>query len=30
MDIEDWFEVEIEEHKDFDYPFLPCIDRIWF
>lgn len=30
MDSEiDWFEVELEEDQDFDYPFLPCVDNIW-
>ena len=26
MDDEDWFELPDEE---LEYPFLPCLDRIW-
>ena len=29
LSFEDWVEVETEEDKDFDYPFLPCVDNIW-
>ena len=25
----DWFEVELEEDQDLEYPFLPCVDNIW-
>lgn len=25
----DWFEIELEEDQDLDYPFLPACDNIW-